>query len=301
MTTRVSAANALFLNATDGGIVGASQSGTPVVGVGTELTGSAASSFVPSGAIDIAAGASITTSANGTQSDGGFVLIAAPNINNAGTISTPNGQAILAAGIGVTLLKNISAASAQLLVPELTGRINVNGVDVTPVGSLINTGLVQATTGNVTLLGTNVTQAGVVEVTTSVSVPGSVTISTVDEADLNDSISSPPVDRRAGQLIVSGVIADLAEENGQTVPSDGGTFIPGSLSLTGGSVWLQTGSLIEATGASVSVAALTPQGSIATQPPGDNGRAGAGSMSTMAPRSMSPASPTCNCRSRISW
>ncbi len=153
-----------------------------MLGLGSQLTGAAASSYVPSGSITIQAGASISTHANGSGSDGGFVLIAAPNVNNAGTITTTDGQTILAAGIGVSLLQS----STQWLVPELTGRINVGGVDATPAGSLVNTGLIQAETGNVTLLGTNMTLAGVVGVTTSVSRPGSIVISTVDEADIED-------------------------------------------------------------------------------------------------------------------
>jgi filamentous hemagglutinin family protein len=268
-----SGTNGLFLNATNGGIAAPQATGAGstlgagnlVLGLGTQLTGAAASSFVPSGAITIQAGASITTHANGTASDGGFVLIAAPNVSNAGTITTTDGQAILAAGIGVSLLQS----RTQWLVPELTGRINVGGMDTTPVGSLVNTGLVQAPTGNVTLLGSNVTQAGVVGVTTSVSRPGSIIISTVDEADIGDTGPGVPADRRAGQLILSGLIANLPEEDGQTVPSSGNSFTAGSIGLTGGSVWLQNGALIEAPGTSVSIAALTPGGGVAAQPPGD--------------------------------
>ncbi len=132
-------------------------------------------------------------------------------------------------------------------------------------GSLVNTGLIQAETGNVTLLGSNMTLAGVVGVTTSVSHPGSIVISTVDEAGIQDTGLAVPADRRSGQLIVSGVIANLPEEDGQTVPSDGGSFVAGSINLTGGSVWLQNGSLIEAPGASVGLTAL----SVGAAAPGD--------------------------------
>ncbi len=202
------------------------------------------------------------------------MLLAAPTVNNAGTITATNGQVILAAGIGVSMLPQ-SAASNQFLVPELTGIITVNGVDETPAGSLTNSGLIQAETGNVTLLGTNMTLGGVIGVTTSVSTPGSITISTVDEGDTRDgggtgSAGSPTIlaDRRAGQIIISGLLANLPEENGQTVPSDGGSFSAGNVNITGGSVWLQNGSLIEAPGATVGVAALTPGTFAAKTPPG---------------------------------
>ncbi|MEW6438757.1 MAG: filamentous hemagglutinin family protein [Pseudomonadota bacterium] len=273
----VSATNALYLNATAGGIAapeatGASTSsgkGNLVLGVGGLVNEGTASGFVTPGAVVVEPGASIATKANGSQSDGGFVLIAAPHVVNEGAITTPDGQAILAAGIGVSLLQPVSGGSSQLLIPELTGVVDVSGQDVTPVGTLINNGLVAATTGNVTLLGTNVRQSGIVEVTTSVSTPGSITISTVDEAETSDVSPGTPADRRAGQLNISGVIANLPEDDGQSVPSDSATFTAGTLSLTGGSVWLENGSLIEAPGASVAITALTPAEAGDVAPPGD--------------------------------
>ncbi len=280
----VLASNDTFLNASAGGIASpeatgsgpAGGKGNLVLGEGgvTDITG-----YVLPGPITIEPGATITTHANGAQSDGGFVLIAAPSVDNEGTISTPDGQAILAAGVGVSLLQNNSTTSAQLLIPELTGQIGTTTTnsqgdlvlvqDLTPVGSLVNNGFVQATTGNVTLLGTNVSVGGMVEVTTSVSTPGSITISTVDEALTSDVAPGVPADRRAGQLNVSGIIANLPEDDGQSVPSDSTTFVPGTVTLLGGSVWLENGSLIEAPGASVSIAALTPSAALDAAPPGD--------------------------------
>jgi filamentous hemagglutinin family protein len=278
----VSTSNATFLNSSGGGIAspeatganGAGGKGNLVLGVGGVAD---LSTYVTPGPITIEPGASITTQPNGAQSDGGFVLIAALSVDNEGTIATPDGQTILAAGVGVSLLQPGSTGSSQLLIPELTGQVGTTKTtntglvlvqDFTPVGSLINNGLVQATTGNVTLLGTNVSVGGVVEVTTSVSTPGSITISTVDEAETTDVAPGVPADRRAGQLDISGIITNLPEDDGQTVPADSTTFTPGTVSLTGGSVWLENGSLIEAPGAGVSIAALTPNAD-AAQPPGD--------------------------------
>jgi filamentous hemagglutinin family protein len=231
------------------------------------------------GNITIEPGASITTHTNGTVSDGGLVLIAAPNVTNGGTITATNGQIILAAGIGVSV-----TGSGQILKPVLSGRLQVdsNGkeVDVTPAGTLTNTGLVEAAKGTVNLLGSNVVQNGVVGVTTGVSFPGAITISTADEAiALNPAGSmygtqssdepSLPIERRAGSLTFGpgSVTADLPDEDGETTTSDPTvTFTPGSITLTAGSVWFQNGSLIEAPGSTVSVAALAT-----AAPPGDTG------------------------------
>ncbi len=52
----------------------------------------------------------------------GFVLIAAPTVNNAGTITATDGQVILAAGIGVSLVPPVNTVT-QFLNPELTGQV----------------------------------------------------------------------------------------------------------------------------------------------------------------------------------
>jgi filamentous hemagglutinin family protein len=231
------------------------------------------------GNITIEPGASITTQTNGTVSNGGFVLIAAPNVTNGGTITATNGQIILAAGIGLSV-----TGKSEIMTPVLSGQLQVdsNGteVDVTPAGTLTNTGLIQADKGTINLLGSNVVQNGVVGVTTGVSFPGAITISTVDEAialnpagaqynGLSSDVPSLPIERRAGSLTFGpgSVTADLPEEDGETTTSDPTvTFTPGSITLTAGSVWFQSGSLIEAPGSTVSVAALAT-----AAPPDDTG------------------------------
>ncbi|WP_240766794.1 filamentous haemagglutinin family protein [Paraburkholderia flava] len=269
-----------------GGLVGTQTSDpTEVLGLGNAVTTTSANAYQPPGDITIAPGASIKTNANGTVSDGGFVLIAAPNVTNAGSITTTNGQTILAAGVGVSVLP--PAANSQLLRPQLSGQILFNGTDVTPAGTVTNTGIIQADKGNITLLGSNVRQNGVVGVTTGVSYPGSINISTVDEAralspngtrylDASgtgigpDSVTTP-ANRRAGLLSFGpdSVTTILPSDDGETATSSPTTsFTPGSITLTGRSIWMQPGSLIEAPGSTVSMAALVQSG-ISTTAPGD--------------------------------
>ncbi|WP_186162732.1 filamentous haemagglutinin family protein [Burkholderia gladioli] len=251
-----------------------------VLGLGNNVNLNSASQYQPWGDVTIEQGASITTHANGTASDGGFVMIAAPNVNNAGSISATDGQVILAAGVGVSLKPN--SAQPQLLLPELSGSISLYNPqtgassDITPVGSLVNTGIIQASRGNVSLLGGRVDQNGVVGVTTSVNTPGTITISTVDEYQSNNplgaaytGLSQVTLDASGGGLVAhragllgfgpDSVTAVLPDNNGQTATSTPGvTFTPGSIAMTAGSVWFQGGSLIEAPGSTVSVSALTP-------------------------------------------
>ncbi|MGZ2747138.1 filamentous haemagglutinin family protein [Burkholderia stagnalis] len=274
------------------GVVGSNQP-NEVLGLGTRAP--LAGAYQAPGDITIEPGASITTHANGTVSDGGFVLVAAPNVTNGGSITATAGQVVLAAGVGVSLRPNGLAGknNPQVLLPELSGQIVTTDlqtgatIDVTPAGTLTNTGIIQAARGNVNLLGSRVAQNGVVGVTTSVNTPGTITISTADEYASNDPLGRaypgqvvPVVGgpsggaddvHRAGLLSFGpgSVTAVLPDGNGQTATSTPGTtFTPGGIAMTAGSVWFQGGSLIEAPGANVSVTAYVPQVAGAAPPPG---------------------------------
>jgi filamentous hemagglutinin family protein len=300
-STDIENSNSMFVNgglaALNAGIssTGGSNSANPVelLGLGNNVSVSSANAYQAPGDITIAPGASITTSADGSASNGGFVVIAAPNVNNGGSITVaPTGQVVLAAGVGVSLLPESTVP--QVLFPELSGRITVGteslAPDITPAGTLTNTGIIQADRGNINLLGSSVVQNGIVGVTTSVSTPGSINVSTVDEYIANTptgtaydpvsgvvtSASGATDTNRAGQLIFGNgsVTTVLPDTDGETATSAPGiTFTPGSITITAGSVWFQSGSLIEAPGSSVSVAALTrsPVTGGDLTPPGDMG------------------------------
>lgn len=262
-----------------------------VLGLGNQVNLTSASQYQPWGDVTIEQGASITTHANGNASDGGFVMIAAPNVTNAGHIKATDGQVVLAAGVGVSLRPSGAPTNPQVLLPELSGKITLLGpngqmTDITPAGTLTNTGIVEAARGNVNLLGSRVAQNGVVGVTTSVNAPGTITISTVDEYSSNnpagaaylgqalqttDATGGGNDTHRAGLLSFGpdSVTTVMPDGNGQTTPSTpGATFTPGSIGMTAGSIWFQGGSLIEAPGSKVSVTALTPLASGAQAPAG---------------------------------
>ena len=110
------------------------------------------------GDITIEQGARIVAAENGR------VLIAAPNVTNAGQISTPGGQTIIAAGEKLYLADSIDTRLRGVLV-EVTG-----GGTVTNEG----TGDLLAERGNITLAGLNVDQQGRAAATTSVTLNGSI-------------------------------------------------------------------------------------------------------------------------------
>ncbi|WP_244109339.1 filamentous haemagglutinin family protein [Burkholderia anthina] len=283
-------------NSNVGGVQGVTGVPNEVLGLGNQASVSASNPYLIPGDVTIEPGASIATHTTGTVSDGGFVLVAAPNVTNGGSITATAGQVVLAAGVGVSLRPN--PGNPQVLVPELSGQLvtgtGANQTDVTPASTLTNTGIIQAARGNVNLLGSRVAQNGVVGVTTSVSTPGAITISTVDEYSSNNPLGQSytggqPVSyaganagaadmHRAGLLSFGpdSVTTVLPDNNGQTATSAPGTvFTPGNITMTAGSVWFQGGSLIEAPGSTVSVAALTPgrlvngEPLFPSRPPGD--------------------------------
>jgi filamentous hemagglutinin family protein len=230
------AANNLF--SSSGISAGITNNNTSVAGLLTLDPGKAA------GKIIIEQGASITTG------ELGYSLIAAPVIENQGSITATDGQVILAAGRGVGL--SAPADSYGRLSPFLAN------FDASDPGLLINTGVVQAARGNVTLLGMDIRQDGIVDVTTSVTRPGSITIT----ADI------PGVDREGAVTFggigsngdLSPLTAVLPSEDGETTTSSaaaGKQFQAGSVAISGGSVVFQNGALLEAPGAAVSVTATT--------------------------------------------
>ncbi|MDI1361107.1 filamentous haemagglutinin family protein [Methylotenera sp.] len=126
--------------------------------------GSAAFSGDASGFIQVDLGATLTAAS------GGKIMMFAPNIENNGLISTPDGQTLLAAGQKVYL-----AASDN---PNLRGLL----VEVDNGGTTTNTNLgnIIAERGNITLAGIAVNQNGRVKATTSVTANGSIKIQAQD-------------------------------------------------------------------------------------------------------------------------
>lgn len=106
------------------------------------------------GVIDVADGANITTTS------GGRVMLLAPDVNNSGVITTPDGQTILAAGKTIYLTKQDDFAGLM--------------VEVNSGGNATNLGQIVADHGNVSLVGMAVNQQGRISASTSVRANGSI-------------------------------------------------------------------------------------------------------------------------------
>ncbi len=167
-------------------------------------------------AVVVQAGAVISTPASAVHT-GGRVILIGPEVTNSGSISTPDGQTILAAGQQVALMPHPSSDPTlrgfDVYVGEtLAPAIGTNSsASAEQTGTVTNTGIIEADRGNITLAGPVITQAGGLVSTTSVALNGSILLQAA-----------------------SGAV-------GQTADSVTGPFNPG----TPGNATLATGSLME--------------------------------------------------------
>ena len=126
------------------------------------------------GAIRVEAGAQITTKAPiSVTSGGGFVMLLGQSVVNDGMISTPKGQALFAAGDAFVLRSGFSTTGNTASTTR--------GNEVSPVinagsssGGVINTGIVFAQQGDITLAGRNLSVGGALIATTSVNTRGTI-------------------------------------------------------------------------------------------------------------------------------
>ncbi|MDB5609255.1 MAG: filamentous hemagglutinin [Bradyrhizobium sp.] len=258
------------------------------------------------GDVTIAPGAAITV---GNQ---GLALIAAPGVTNGGVITAPSGQVALIAGIGVSYDYNKSSFTpGNGAIPQGTndnsttnlrfanyGQLtDANGTDITPVGTLVNNGLIFTPRGNITMLGGAIRQNGVAIATTSVAQPGSVVIESLYQVGAPGSQS--PADEFTANFYTGSiafgpqaVTSILADSNGVTLPSDatslarfqnlaaGASFTsplptqgPGLIEIIGQAIDFQGGTLVYAPGQTLSAStAVLPDPRVSVPPVAGSGR-----------------------------
>ncbi len=193
--------------------------------------------------ITIAAGARISTLGRG-----GRVLIAAPTVENAGEIDTPDGQVILAAGEKVYL-----QASTD---PSLRGLL----VEVDAGGEAFNrmTGSISAARGNVTMVGLAVNQEGRVSATTAVSANGSIRLLARDSV-----MHGGPAEKlefvatNGGRLVLgaSSQTTVMPELTDKATAIDEQKQMPSTVELTGRQIFVRGGAQVRTPGGEIIVRA----------------------------------------------
>ncbi len=127
------------------------------------------------GKVIVEPGAQISTLApSSVTAGGGFVLMMGTEVDNAGSITTPKGQAQFAAGDDFALRQGYSTTgsnqSSTTLGSEIAPVIHAGSLS----GSVVNTGLVFSQQGDITLAGHTIAQDGVLLSTTSVNQRGTI-------------------------------------------------------------------------------------------------------------------------------
>jgi len=223
-----------------------------------------------SGGVIVDAGAQIVTNPPLRIADrGGSVILLGCSVENDGCITTNNGQTILAAGKEFDLLPGYSVTPANSSSGNLTSTTLGTEVAVTSGGIALNTGKIQASTGDITMVGHQVTQAGVVLSSSSVDQRGTIHLLT-DTADTQASVTLAPTsityiepDPNSGTALDPQRTSAYQEGIaylGQTHLNDF-ALLPDRIGLsrieitTGGTVDFASGSLTSATAGQIEVSA----------------------------------------------
>lgn len=199
------------------------------------------------------------------SASGGVVMLLAPKVENRGSISTPDGQAVLAAGAKVYLsLLSDAQVNALPAGSSLRGFAGLL-VEVDPHasglgGEVTNIGKIVAERGNITLAGLAVNQMGRVTATTSLRQKGSIMLLAADTKAAGDK-TNVPVGQRTGALVLGegSVTEVLPELSDATTNFDGQGFSPSTVDLIGKSIEMRENAAIVAPGGKVSLVARQDQ------------------------------------------
>jgi filamentous hemagglutinin family protein len=159
----------------------------------TQSNGAYLPSFTGASALVIVqAGAQLVTNPpQAVVNRGGSVILLGSSVQNDGSIATSNGQTLLAAGQDFFLIQGYSVTPANSSSGNLTSTTLGTEIAVDRGGTALNTGLIQATTGDITIAGGQVVQSGVAISTSSVAQRGTIHLLT-SKSDPTTSVTLAP-------------------------------------------------------------------------------------------------------------
>jgi len=209
------------------------------------------------GDIVVQSGAQLSSPTTGEKVGGRIALIGA-NVDNRGTISTPDGQTILAAGRQVAMTAHASSD------PSLRGLDVYVGAADQFSGVVTNSGVIDAPRANVTLAGKTVNQNGVINSSTSVSLNGRVDLQANYNAVINpvyDPVINPTVSpyvyKSNGTVTVgNGSLTQILPEVQSTETVVGTQLaLQSQVNLEGGAIHMAQDSMLLAPNAKVAISA----------------------------------------------
>ncbi|VVM63468.1 hypothetical protein PS662_01423 [Pseudomonas fluorescens] len=222
-----------------------------------DSTGSQPTFTDAAGKVLVERGARIETHTPKLSTDsGGYVLLLGNEVENAGTISTAKGQTVLGAGDRFYIRKGSGTEGNGF--STTFGNEVIPGFKAGGSGKVSNNGLIQASTGDITMTGHEVVQNGVLLASTSVNTRGTLHLLN-PSTDTTGSVT-------LGQGSVSAIMldsSDLTALNSQYDAAQTGVTLNNRIRSdqshidigSGGTVEFQDGSITLATGGQVAVAA----------------------------------------------
>ncbi|QWP75491.1 filamentous hemagglutinin family protein [Lysobacter sp. K5869] len=222
-----------------------------------EFAGGSAARPQASGDIRIEAGAQLKTGS------GGFALVAAPNLSNAGSVIAEDGHAQLAAVVGA-FSTPASSGNGNELSLRYSGVAPQASAPNAGYGRLDNTGIVASRRGAVTLTGYDLHQDGYVGTTTSVSRPGRISIVAANHArsagvDRPGDLSGSTGGKLSfGNGSVTAILPDSDGETTTSAPTADKAFQPPSAVLAAAQMRMQENSLLLMPGAKLDLVGMEP-------------------------------------------
>jgi filamentous hemagglutinin len=199
-----------------------------------------------------------------TSADQGRIFLTGQNVTNGGTLTSPDGQVILAAGSKIYLQADTDPSLRGLIVevdPGSAAWNQLNGIATNQVG-----GTLTSPRGNVTMVGLAVNQDGRISATTSVSANGSIRLEAASGAAFPTGLQST-----TGGALTLGPQSQtqiLPELSSSATATSASPPLPSSITLLGEQVILQGGSITAPNGNLTAIAAANPGQAAAPAPPG---------------------------------
>ncbi len=227
--------------------------------------GKVTSAFVPPlppagkiGDVTVQVGA-ILSSPTSADHVGGRIALVGPNVHNAGSILTPDGQTILAAGLQVGFTahrtEDPSVRGLDTFIGAVTGAPTVASI----VGIARNSGYIEAMRGNITMAGKRVEQLGGLRSSTTVSLNGSIILSANYDAVSNsaDNTALRFLNRTSGHVeIGKGSAMELLPEWSSTDKVSGTKLaLPSKVEISGKTIHLDSDAILLAPNANVTISA----------------------------------------------
>ena len=197
-----------------------------------------------------------------TAQQNGFILLTAPQVQNAGDLKAPDGQVVMASGSKVYLAAPSDSSMRGFKVEVSDQGLSAMAASAANVTNTVG-GVIDVQRGNATMVGMAVNQMGTLSATTSVNLNGSIYLKAQGGAVVGEVMTDPyGVIAKKGGALVLGVQSQtqvdplLSDTSTATVAP---AFKPSQVMLTGSQIVLQgtteQGARIRSAGGQVTVTA----------------------------------------------